>query len=302
MRQFLQQTFASLIGSLSAILLLFTLGATSLVFFIIAATSGEQQPKLKNKSVLVFDLSTNVRDTKPPATLGQAISLEESNTMTLQQVLKSIDKAAQDRNIVGILLDGSSEGSNTTGYATLQEIRSALAEFRETGKRIVAYDVNWGEKEYYLGSVANTIMLNPMGVMELNGLSSEPLFLAAALEKFGIGVQIIRVGKFKSAVEPFIQQNLSSENRQQTKQLLWNIWSNFLNTVSQSRDLTPQKLQNIAGQKGLLLPKEALAFGLVWVHTFVDTFFVCRKSSKLENKSHLFNNSSKNGYLPVGPR
>ncbi len=263
MRQFLQQTFASLIGSLAATLLFFTLGASSLLLLVIAATSTDQESKLKQKSVLVFDLSTSVKDTKRPATLGEAFSLESTKTMTLQQVLKSIDKAAVDRNIVGILLDGSSEQVNTTGYATLQEIRSALVKFRETGKRIVAYDVNWGEKEYYLGSVANTIMLNPMGVMELNGLSSEPLFLAAALEKFGIGVQTIRVGKFKSAVEPFIQQNLSSENRQQTKQLLWNIWSNFLNTVSQSRDLTPQKLQNLAGQKGLLLPKEALAFGLV---------------------------------------
>ena len=263
MRPFLKQIFASFIGTIIGVTLLLTLGAGGLVMLILAGITVEEETGVKKKSVLVMDLSLNIQDTDPDSSLGNIITRQQSNGITLRRVIQSLEQAAKDKHIVAVLLDGSKSQGSTTGYATLQEVRFALQKFQAAGKKIIAYDVDWSEKEYYLGSVADTVLLNPMGALEINGLSSEQLFLAGALEKFGVGVQVIRVGKYKSAVEPFTQTSLSQENRQQTEKLLWSIWSDFLATVGKSRDKTPQELQQIAGQTGTLLPEEAIQKGLV---------------------------------------
>lgn len=263
MPQFLKQILASLIGSLAGLMLFVILGASGLVMLLFTAIAGQEKPSLKGDSVLVLDLSTNIQDSVPNPSLSEVISPEQEQSMNLRQVLQSLEQAAQDEKIVAILLDGSNGNASTTGYATLQEIRSALSALRAAGKKIIAYDVNWTEKEYYLASVADSVMLNPLGALEINGLSSENVFLSKALEKFGVGVQVIRVGKYKAAVEPFVQQTLSPENRQQTKQVLWSIWGGFLSSVGESRDLPIKQLQKIAGQRGILLPEDALASGLV---------------------------------------
>lgn len=263
MRPFLKQIFASFIGTIVGVTLLLTLGAGGLLMLILAGIAVEEETGINKKSVLVMDLSLNIQDTDPTSSLGDIVTRQQSNTITLRRVIQSLEQAAKDKYIVAILLDGSSGQGSPTGYATLQEVRFALEKFRAAGKKIIAYDVDWSEKEYYLGSVADTVLLNPMGALEINGLSSEQLFLAGALEKFGVGVQVIRVGKYKSAVEPFTQTSLSRENRQQTEKLLWSIWSDFLATVGNSRDKTPQELQQIAGQTGTLLPEEAIQKGLV---------------------------------------
>ena len=263
MRPFLKQIFASFIGTIIGVTLLLTLGAGGLVMLILAGIAVEEETGIKKKSVLVMDLSLHIQDTEPDSSLGDIVTRQQSNTITLRRVIQSLEQAAKDKHIVAVLLDGSKSQGSPTGYATLQEVRFALEKFRAAGKKIIAYDVDWSEKEYYLGSVADTVLLNPMGALEINGLSSEQLFLAGALEKFGVGVQVIRVGKYKSAVEPFTQTSLSQENRQQTEKLLWSIWSDFLATVGKSRDKTPQELQQIAGQTGTLLPEEAIQKGLV---------------------------------------
>ena len=263
MRPFLKQIFASFIGTIIGVTLLLTLGAGGLVMLILAGIAVEEETGIKKKSVLVMDLSLHIQDTEPDSSLGDIVTRQQSNTITLRRVIQSLEQAAKDKHIVAVLLDGSKSQGSPTGYATLQEVRFALEKFRAAGKKIIAYDVDWSEKEYYLGSVADTVLLNPMGALEINGMSSEQLFLAGALEKFGVGVQVIRVGKYKSAVEPFTQTSLSQENRQQTEKLLWSIWSDFLATVGKSRDKTPQELQQIAGQTGTLLPEEAIQKGLV---------------------------------------
>ncbi|MGK7873922.1 MAG: signal peptide peptidase SppA [Xenococcaceae cyanobacterium] len=262
MGQFLKQTFASFIGSLAGLILFFALGTSGLVLLLVSAALRDDSPKIKDKSVLVLDLSMQISDTKPPSSLGKAFSDENTNIITLRQVLDSLEKATKDKRIVGLFLDGRSTGEGS-GYATLKEVRAALESFRAAGKKIIAYDVDWSEREYYLGSVADTVMLNPMGVIEINGFSSQQLFLTGAFQKYGIGVQVIRVGNYKSAIEPFTRQNLSPENRQQTQELLADLWGEFLSTVGESRELTPKKLQAIADSKGFLNPEEARASGLV---------------------------------------
>ena len=263
MRQFLKQTFASTIGSMVGLFLFLALGASGLFFIFIAAVSDEEDiGAIEDKSVLVFDLATQIKDSKPSANLAQAFSGQDRDIITLRQVLQSIDKAAKDDRIVALLLDGR-KGDSPNGYATMEEVRKALKDFQATGKKIIAYDVTLGEREYYLSSLADEAIVNPMGTMELNGLSSQQMFFQGALEKYGIGVQVIRVGDYKSAVEPYIRSDLSPANRQQTEALLGDLWGEFLNTVADSRKLDVDRLQTLANTKGYLDPDEAKGAGLI---------------------------------------
>ncbi|MBA2748707.1 MAG: signal peptide peptidase SppA [Tatlockia sp.] len=267
MRNFIKQTFTSAIGSLLGLFIFFGLGTVGLIGLLIAAGQ-DKSTQVKNKSVLVLDLALNITDSKPnsssSAALQEALSGEDRNRVTLRTVLDTLEKARRDPRIVGIYLDGSrSSGESSTGFATLKEVRAALEKFRAAGKTIVTYNVEWSERDYYLSSVANKIIINPLGAMELNGLSSQPMFLAGALEKYGIGIQIIRVGKFKAAVEPFILTKLSPENRQQTERLLGDVWGEWQSAVSKSRNVTTSKLQQIADNQGILEASAAKSNGLV---------------------------------------
>ncbi|MBE9043833.1 signal peptide peptidase SppA [Pleurocapsales cyanobacterium LEGE 10410] len=263
MRQFLKQTFASTIGSIVGLLLFIGIGASGLFFmFITAVADNDESLGIEDKSVLVFDLSTQIKDSKPPANLSQAFSGKKQEIITLRRVLQSIDKATKDDRIVALFLDGR-KGGSVNGYATMEEVRNALEKFQAAGKKIIAYDVTLSEREYYLSSLADEVIVNPMGMIELNGLSSKQMFFKGALEKYGVGVQVIRVGDYKSAVEPYIRSDLSPANRQQTAALLGDLWGKFLDTVANSRELNPDKLQTIVDTKGYLEPDEAKKAGLI---------------------------------------
>ncbi|MEQ9481873.1 signal peptide peptidase SppA [Coleofasciculus sp. F4-SAH-05] len=268
MRKFITQTLASMLGSLLGFTLFFGIGTVGLISLIITAASRDTGPQVKDKSVLVFDLSLTVRDTDPTSSTSRAIeealSGEETDTITLRTVVDSLNAAAEDSRIVALYLDGSQTSTSSgTGFATLKEVREALERFKESGKKIIAYDVDSGEGEYYLSSIADTMILNPMGSLEMNGFSSQPMFFTGALEKFGIGIQVIRVGKYKSAVEPFVLTELSPENRQQMQALLEDLWSEFRTTVGKSRQVTPQELQAIADNQGIVLASDAIGRRLV---------------------------------------
>ena len=275
MRQFLKQTFASMLGSLAGLILFFSLGTGGLILLVIAAASRDTGPQVKNRSVLVFDLSLNITDSNPTSStseaLGEAISGDETTSITLRTVLKALENARQDKRIVALYLDGSrTSAGNRTGLATLKEVREALERFRSAGKKIIAYNVDLGKQAYYLSSVADTVILNPMGTVEINGFSSQQLFYTGALEKFGIGVQVIRVGKYKSAVEPFVLKKLSQENRQQTQALLSDLWGEFVTTVGKSRKITPGQLQAIADYQGEFTASEARTRRLVDKVAYLD--------------------------------
>ena len=262
MRQFLKQTFASTIGSVVGLFLVLGLGTSGLLLLLSSAVSDREDFGIEDKSILVFDLSTLVKDSKPPVNLAQAFSSEEQETIALRRVLEALNKATKDDRIVALFLDGR-KGGSPNGYATMEEIRKALEEFKAAGKKIIAYDVTLSEQEYYLSSLADEIIVNPMGTIELNGLSSKQMFFKGALEKYGIGVQVIRVGDYKSAVEPYIRSNLSPANRQQTAALLGDLWGKFLDTVADSRGLDTSKLSKLVDAKGYLEPTEAKTAGLI---------------------------------------
>ena len=268
MRNFLKQTFASVVGSVLGLFIFFGIGTGGLLLLLIAVASRDTGPQVKDKSVLVLDLSLNITDAQPSsgtsAVLQEALSGEDENTVTLRTVLDTLEKARRDKRIVGIYLDGSRSSAETeAGFATLKEVRTELERFRAAGKTILAYNMNWGERDYYLSSVANTIFLNPLGALEINGLSAQPVFLAGALEKYGIGVQVIRVGKFKAAVEPFILTKLSPENQQQTQKLLSDVWGEWRAVVGKSRKISPDQLEAIANNQAVLFAEQARERGLV---------------------------------------
>lgn len=258
MRDFVKTTLASLLG----LIIFCGLGAGALALLLVAVLSYDAAPRVKDQSVLVFDLSLNIEDTEsivaPEQLLRQSVfsSSGSDQTIALRTVLKALDHATRDRRITALYLKGGTTAP-TTGLANLAEVRAALQQFRAAGKPIFAYDMDWNEREYYLGSVANSLVVNPFGTVELNGLSSQTVFLKGALQKYGVGVQVTRVGKYKSAVEPFLLTQSSPESRRQMQQLLGDVWGDFTTTVGRSRQLTSQQMQAIANNQGLLIAQEA---------------------------------------------
>lgn len=269
MRDFLKTVLATFLG----LVLFTTLGIAGLAALLVAiasATSQEPESTVADNSVLSFDLSQTISDAPPSSgpseIIGQAISGDETpNPVALRSVLEAIEQAATDDRIVGLYIHNNVDAAaGGSGFATLREVRQALEKFRESGKPIYAYDrEGWQERDYYLASVADHVMQHPSGILEFNGISAENIFFARALQKYGIGIQILRVGKYKSAVEPFIRNESSPEEEEQTRKLLTDLWNEFLTTSANSRNLTPQKLQAIADQKAVLLPNEAEAAGLI---------------------------------------
>jgi protease-4 len=304
MKDFLKYTFASLLGNLLGLALIVTMGVGGLIFLVMAAATQDSGPQVKDKSVLVFDLSLNITDADPDYSTGQlfeqALAENSPNQIKLRTILEGLEKASQDDRIVGLYLKGTNSPTGT-GLANLREVRQALEKFRASGKPIIAYDLDWTEQEYYLGSVANTIVVNPLGSVEMNGFSSEIMFLTGALEKFGIGVQVTRVGKYKSAVEPFLLKQMSPENRQQTQKLLDDIWSEYINTVSPNRQLNASQLKQIADQQGILMATEAVKSKLVDKVAHFDEVIVDLKklTGEAEEEDKLFRQMSINSYAKM---
>ncbi|MBD2113550.1 MULTISPECIES: signal peptide peptidase SppA [Cyanophyceae] len=260
MRQFLKYTLASLTGSILFCLLLgflLTLGAVGLVGVIVAGLGKEgDAPTVEKDTVLVYDLSTVIPDS-PEAIDPSALvfGTQVPSELTLRQAVLALEEAATDDRITALYLKGST--ALGAGLASQTEMQPAIEAFQAAGKPVLAYDISWSEREYAVAALADTIYLNPFGEIEMNGLYAETMYQADALEKLGVGVQVTRVGRYKSAVEPLIRDTMSPEEREQTQRLLGDVWQNLLTTAAAPRDLTAQQLQNIANTKGFLFGAEA---------------------------------------------
>ena len=304
MKYFLKFTFASLLGNLIGLVLTTTLGIGGLIFLVILMASQESGPLVKDKSVLVFDLALSVSDTGPnPSTseaLQELLSEDSPTSIQLRTLVQTIDQASKDDKIVALYLQGTNTPIST-GLANLKEIRQALQRFKDSGKTIIAYDIDWTVPEYYLASVANQVVINPLGYLDIKGLSSQVMFLTGALEKYGIGVQVIRVGKYKAAVEPFLLKKLSPENREQTQKLLGDLWGEWLRTIAPSRKVTPQQLQAFSNTEGILLADTALKGKLVDQVAYSDEVIADFKkmTGESQDKSQQFRQISINSYSKI---
>lgn len=261
---------ASFVGTLLA-LAAFAFISLVLLFGGIAVlgTMGNQiKVQVEPGAYLVLNLDgTNLTDAPPlfdEGGLGWLLSGDAPRALALRQATAGLRQAATDKRIRGVFITGAfSPGGYGTGFAALAELREALAEVKAAGKPVKAYFDEVGTAEMYVASVAQEIMLNPFGLVVMPGLASEPMFYSAAFEKWGVGVQVTRSGKYKGAVEPFLRTDLSVENREQLTVLLQDLWTVLRDGIAEARAMTPEALQALVDDEGLISPETAQAAGLV---------------------------------------
>lgn len=259
--------FTSLLGALVALIIFF--GGCFLLFVVFVATvatvGGKKEvgaASIEKGSYLVIDLSTKITDAPQPISLPMLGSARDA--MQLRTITHAVRVAAKDDRIRGIFISGDlSTSAFGSGYASLTEVRDALKDFEATGKPVVAYLTFATTKTYYLASVATDLVIDPYGVVVMPGLASEPIFFAGAFKKYGVNVQVTRVGKYKSAVEPFIREDMSPANREEVQRLLDDIWGRLLVDIGASRKVSPQQLQAMVDKEGMFRADVAKADHLV---------------------------------------
>ncbi len=243
MKQFLKYTLATVVGILIASLI-----SMFLFFGVIGVLLSSQSSvtTLKPNTVYQLDLNGSLteRSKDDPFSMIMSGRYGESS-IGLDDILANIQKAKVSPEIIGIRLNC---GSLSGGYASVKEIRDALIDFKESGKFIVAYGDNYTQKMYYLASVADEIYLNPVGSLSFRGISSSAVFYKEALEKLGIDMQVVRVGEFKAAVEPYINTQMSEANRKQVSAYITSIWDVLLQEVAVSRGIPVEELNKYADE------------------------------------------------------
>ena len=262
--------FTSFFATLTALIVFVVGGIIVCLLFIgaIAALSHKEPATVQDGSYLVFDVSGSIVDT-PAQNEGmeeflEAFGGEGRHTMQLRQVTRALEAAAADKSIKGLYLTGSVQSvAYGSGYAALKEVRHAIETFRAAGKPVKAYLRYGGTRDFYLASAASELTLDPYGALLLPGLASQPMFFAGAFEKFGIGVQVTRVGKYKSAVEPYTRKDMSPENREQIQKLIDDVWRDLTVTIEAARKLPAGTFQKIVDTKGLIRAEAALQSKLV---------------------------------------
>jgi protease-4 len=260
MKEFLKYTLATITGIIIASLLFFVIMLAT-VSAIVA--SGDKPASISNNSILVLKAGVPIPDRGNPNPFAgfDVVNMTLTPTPGLNEILKNIEKAAADDKIKGILIEN---GLLNSGWATTEEIRNALKEFRGTGKFVISYtDYILNQECYYLSTAADKIYVNPVAMVEFKGLSSEVVFFKDALDKLGVDVQVIRHGKFKGAVEPFMLNKLSEENKEQIKDYAGSIWNHVIENISESRNIPASELNRIADKLESTVASQALASGLI---------------------------------------
>lgn len=260
MRNFL----SSLLGALAA-MVIFAVGAGVLFVVLLLAISavGEKPVAVESGSYLVVDLSANFQDGPPEIDFG-ALSGNRLETIQVHTATRALRAAADDSRIKGVLIIGSvmPEGYGS-GYVALGELRAALADFKASGKPVQAWLDNATTRDFFVASVADDVAMDPFGVIFMPGLASESPFFAQAFARFGIGVQVTRVGKYKSAVEPFVRDDFSTENREQLQKLLDDLWGSLKTEIASARGIDVGALQATVDDEGLITADSALTHKLV---------------------------------------
>ena len=253
--------FKSVLATLVALFLY------SFVFFILfagiagmVAAFGDKTAPVKPNSVLHLSFKSEITDRASGNVSLTSLTSGLQTGIGLNDILESISRAKTDDNIKCIFIDNSDINAN---LATIAEIRSAVADFKQSGKPVYAYADNLSQGIYYLASVADKIELNPTGEMLLKGLQAQVMFYKGALDKLGVEVQVFRHGKFKSAVEPYILSGMSAENRLQYQAMLDAMWRVYLQNIAESRSIDIAQLNNIADNGLSHDPQVAKQLGLI---------------------------------------
>jgi len=267
---FFKSFLASLLGTFIA------LGLISILFFTgIAAIATSINFKtvdsafISENSVLNIDLNTSVRDRSPAFNPFGFFTENANGIIGMDAIIGSINKAKKDEKIKGIRLNS---GLISSGWAQAREIRNCLNEFKKSGKFIYAYADFMSQKGYYVSSVADSIFMNPVGSIELKGLSSEVLYFEDFQNQYGLKMEVIRHGKYKSAVEPFLQDKMSDENRAQIKGLLDAVWTTISDEIVESRAISKKALEKMVEELTVTDAKEAITNGIIDALVYEEDF------------------------------
>jgi protease-4 len=260
MKTFLKMLLAVIAGTI----------LTSILFFIIMlsvlsgmAAAGKKAVTIPEKSVLVIKTGAMITDRTQsnPLAMFDPLTRSFSQTPGLNDLLKNLRKAADDKNVSGILIE---TGTMPSGWATADELRTALEEFRESGKFIYSYaEYIMMQDGYFISTAADAIWVNPTAMLDFKGLAAEVTFYKNALEKLGVEVQVIRHGRFKGAVEPYMLDKLSDENRLQISAYMGSIWKHVVGVISEARGVPVERVMSLADSLAGYTPEMMTAAGLI---------------------------------------
>ncbi len=283
--RFLGNVLATVVG-LFVFLMLFVFG---LVFIAMIFGGESEEIVVKNNSVIELNLERIKNDYAGKYKDPWVTILADGEKVGLSDVINAIEKAKTDGDIKGIsILNNESE----LGMAQRKALRDALEDFKKSGKFVMAYANSFSQKEYYLNSVANTIYLNPVGDLDFKGLSAEMMFFKDFQDKTGVKMEVIRHGKYKSAVEPFLDNKMSDANREQISSLLNSVWNDVVTDISKSRNISVVKLNEIANGLLARTPEMAKAEKLVDVVAYEDVYHNAIKKSLKVDKDKEYNKVS----------
>jgi signal peptide peptidase SppA, 67K type len=288
----MKRFFQSFLGSMAAIWLSFLLLFVGLFVMIIAvsvssASKSGKIIEIKKGSILLVDLSKDISDRQVPVDILTELQYGTSETLALNNAVMAIDAAADDDRIDGIFIDAA---GGSAGLAQSYELMNAINRFKEKDKWVYAYSDNYTQGNYIISTVADSIFLNPIGAVDIHGLQSTSLYFKDMLDRLGIDVQVVKVGTYKSAVEPFLLNDMSEPARQQQEVYLGNIWKSLADRMAKSRRLTVERINRIADSIPAFRPadfllKQKLVDKLVYRHEFEDMLKELTDHDELETIS-----------------
>jgi len=294
---FLRELLAVILGVFISFMIMFFV-FVAIGSVLSSSFTDDEKVLVKNNSVLVLKLEDVIKDYAPKTDdpFAMILGLEEDK-MGLNKILNAIDNAKYDDKILGISIESLMIQG---GMGQIQEIRDKLFEFKESGKFITAYADVYEQRNFYLSSVADSIYVNPVGMIDFRGLSGEVLFFKDFQEKYGMKMEVIRHGKYKSAVEPFIANEMSAENREQTEAFLNSIWSEMVEDMEESRKIEASEINHIADELMARTPDLAIENRMISGKLYKDQYVkVLKRLGGLEENGKLYSVTLKN-YINSG--
>ncbi|MDR6784931.1 protease-4 [Pedobacter africanus] len=286
MREFFKYVFATVVGIVISTVLLFVFFIVIIVG-IVKSSLKEDKVSVSSNSVLYLNLDQVITERTPDDPLSKLpiVGSDEDKSIGFNDLIRALRAAKTDNNIKCVYINVTSPQA---GFATMREIRDALLDFKTSKKKIIAYSEVYTQGAYYLASAADKVYLNPEGALEFKGLKSETMFFKGALDKLGIEAQIVRVGNYKSAVEPFFADKMSDKNREQVTVYLQGLYHTFLDGIAKSRNVSAETLNQIADNYKIQQPKDALDYKMVDALKYKDDIIEELKAlSGKDKKSNL---------------
>lgn len=285
MKDFIKNVLATMVGMFGFFIVMGVIGMMSIIGMI---ASGNAAQNVEKNSVFVLNLSGTISEQGSENPLSMFTG-DNSLNSGLNDILSSIKKAKANDDIKGIYIEA---GALMTNYATLQEIRNALADFRKSGKWIVAYGDFYTQGAYYVASVANKVYINPKGIVDWHGIGAQTMFYKDFMAKFGVKWEVVKVGTFKSATETFTEEKMSDANRLQTQTFIDGTWRNVCDAVSKSRGISVDSLNSYADsylalQSTETLVKAKMVDGMMYGDQVKDAVKKMMKLDKDDNISQL---------------